>query len=252
MLHRFSRTELLIGSTGLAKLADSRVAVFGIGGVGSYTVEALARSGVGHLVLVDYDDICLTNINRQIHALQNTVGRSKVELMKERVMLINPQAEVEVIPEFYTPEKSTELIREDIDYIVDAIDNVTGKLDLIKNSHSRGIPIVSAMGAGNKLDPAAFEVEDISNTSVDPLARVVRRELKKAGIARGIKVVYSKEQPMVPLESVNDCKRHCVCSNEDAISNCAMRRQIPGSIAFVPPVMGMILAGVVVRDLLNI
>lgn len=252
MLHRFSRTELLIGHDGLAKLADSRVAVFGIGGVGSYTVEALARSGIGHLVLVDFDDICLTNINRQIHALQNTVGRSKVELMKERVMLINPQAEVEAISEFYTPEKSAELIREDIDYIVDAIDNVTGKLDLIKKSFRQGIPIVSAMGAGNKLDPTAFEVEDISKTSVDPLARVVRRELKKAGISRGIKVVYSKEQPMVPLESVIDCKRNCICSNKDAISNCALRRQIPGSMAFVPPVMGMILAGVVVRELLNI
>jgi tRNA A37 threonylcarbamoyladenosine dehydratase len=252
MLHRFSRTELLIGPAGLAKLADTRVAVFGIGGVGSYTVEALARSGIGHLVLVDYDDICLTNINRQIHALQNTVGQSKVELMKERVMLINPQAKVEAIPEFYTPEKSSELIRVDFDYIVDAIDNVTGKLDLIKNSYRQGIPIVSAMGAGNKLDPTAFEVEDISKTSVDPLARVIRRELKKAGISQGIKVVYSKEQPMIPLESVGDCKLDCICSNKDAISNCAMRRQIPGSIAFVPPVMGMILAGVVVRDLLNI
>lgn len=252
MLHRFSRTELLIGPAGVEKLADSRVAVFGIGGVGSYTVEALARAGVGHLVLVDYDDICLTNINRQIHALQNTVGQSKVDLMKERVRLINSKAEVEAIREFYTPEKSTELIRDDIDYIVDAIDNVTGKLDLIKNSHRRGIPIVSAMGAGNKLDPTAFEVDDISKTSVDPLARVVRRELKKAGISRGIKVVYSKEQPMTPLASVGDCKKHCICSNKDAISNCAMRRQIPGSISFVPPVMGMILAGVVVRDLLNI
>lgn len=252
MLHRFSRTELLIGRQGLEKLADSRVAVFGIGGVGSYTVEALARSGVGHLVLIDYDDVCLTNINRQIHALQNTVGRPKVDLMKERVELINPQAKVEAVREFYTPEKSAELIRGDFDYIVDAIDNVTGKLDLIIKSHAQGIPIVSAMGAGNKLDPTAFEVEDISKTSVDPLARVIRRELKKAGISRGVKVVYSKEQPLVPLESVGDCKRHCICSNQDAISNCAMRRQIPGSVAFVPPVMGMILAAVVVRDLLNL
>lgn len=252
MLHRFSRTELLIGPDGLAKLADCKVAVFGIGGVGSFTVEALARTGVGHLMLIDYDDVCLTNINRQIHALQDTVGRSKVELMQERVRLINPQAQVEAICEFYTPEKSAELIREDLDYIVDAIDNVTGKLDLIIKSHERGIPIVSAMGAGNKLDPTAFEVEDISKTSVDPLARVIRRELKKAGISRGVKVVYSKEQPMTPLESVGDCKRHCICSNKDAVSNCTLRRQIPGSIAFVPPVMGMILAGVVVRDLLNI
>ena len=235
MLHRFSRTELLIGPDGLEKLQKSRVAVFGIGGVGASAVEALARCGIGYLVLVDYDDICLTNINRQIHALESTVGRPKVELMKERVLQINPKAVVEAIREFYSPDKSEQLIPDDLDYIVDAIDNVTGKIDLITKAKVKGIRVVSAMGAGNKLDPTAFEVADIAKTSVCPLARVVRRELKKAGISEGVKVVYSKEQPMVPLST-----------------GCALRRQIPGSISFVPPVMGMILAGVVVRDIVGI
>ena len=235
MLHRFSRTELLIGPDGLEKLQKSRVAVFGIGGVGASAVEALARCGIGYLILVDYDDICLTNINRQIHALQSTVGRPKVELMKERVLQINPKAVVEAIREFYSPDKSEQLIPDDLDYIVDAIDNVTGKIDLITKAKVKGIRVVSAMGAGNKLDPTAFEVADIAKTSVCPLARVVRRELKKAGISEGVKVVYSKEQPMVPLST-----------------SCALRRQIPGSISFVPPVMGMILAGVVVRDIVGI
>ncbi|MCL4439511.1 MAG: tRNA threonylcarbamoyladenosine dehydratase, partial [Firmicutes bacterium] len=217
MLHRFSRTELLIGPEGLDKLKNSKVAVFGIGGVGSYAVEALVRAGLGHLVLVDYDDVCLTNINRQLHALQSTVGRPKVDLMKERVLLINPEVKVDTRQEFYSPEKSEQLITDDLDYIVDAIDNVTGKLDLIIKSHGRGIKIVSAMGAGNKLDPTAFVVDDISKTSVCPLARVVRRELKKAGISKGVKVVYSKEQPLVPKEIAGDCKRHCICSNKDAV-----------------------------------
>ncbi len=252
MLHRFSRTELLIGPDGLEKLKNSKVAVFGVGGVGSYTVEALARAGIGHLVLIDYDDVCLTNINRQIHALQSTVGEPKVELMKKRVLEINPQAGIETLREFYSPENGDRLVSDNLDYIVDAIDNVTGKLDLIKKAVSKGIPVVSAMGAGNKLDPTAFEVADIADTSVCPLARVVRRELKKAGIARGVKVVYSKEQPLTPREIEGNCKRHCICSNKDAVSNCAMRRQIPGSISFVPPVMGMILAGVVVRDLVGV
>ncbi len=252
MLHRFSRTELLIGSEGLGKLNNSKVAVFGIGGVGSYAVEALARAGIGHLVLVDYDDVCLTNINRQLHALQSTVGQPKVELMKERVLQINPDAEVQAFKEFYTPEKGDRLLTDDLDYIVDAVDNVTGKLDLIKRAKDKDIRIVSAMGAGNKIDPTAFEVADISETSVCPLARVVRRELKKAGISRGVKVVYSREQPLAVKEIEGSCKRHCICGNKEAVYNCANRRQIPGSISFVPPVMGLILAGVVVRDIVGI
>lgn len=252
MLHRFSRTELMVGQEGLEKLYRSTVAVFGVGGVGSYTVEALARSGVGKIVLIDYDDVCLTNINRQLHALQSTVGKPKVDLMKERVLQINPQAEVVAIRKFYSPENGDDLVTDNLDYIVDAIDNVTGKLDLIKKAVAKGISIVSAMGAGNKIDPTAFKVADISETSVDPLARVVRRELKKAGILRGVKVVFSKEQPLTPQETIVDCKTHCICSNKQGAFSCTLRRQIPGSISFVPPVMGMILAGVVVRDIVGI
>ena len=251
MLHRFSRTELLIGAEGLEILAGSKVAVFGIGGVGAYTVEALARAGVGELVLVDYDDVCLTNINRQLHAVQSTVGQPKVELMRDRVMEINPMAKVTAIREFYTPEKGDELLPDDLSYIADAIDTVTGKLDLVKRAVAKGIPIVCAMGAGNKLDPTAFEVADISETSVCPLAKVMRKELKKAGIPKGVKVVYSREQPLIPKEIAGNCKNHCVCTNKEAISNCALRRQIPGSISFVPSVVGLIMASVVVRDLLK-
>ncbi|MFZ5641940.1 MAG: tRNA threonylcarbamoyladenosine dehydratase [Bacillota bacterium] len=251
MAHIFSRTELLIGAEGLEILAKSKVAVLGIGGVGSYCVEALARSGIGELVLVDYDDVCLTNINRQLHALQSTVGQPKVELMRERVLAINPAAKVTAVREFYTPEKGEEMITDDLDYIADAIDNVTGKIDLTKRALAKGIPIISAMGAGNKLDPAAFEVADISETSVCPLAKVMRKELKKAGIPKGLKVVYSKEPPINPRVIPGMCQDDCVCTNPDAISNCALRRQIPGSISFVTPVVGLIMAGVVVRDLLK-
>ncbi len=233
MFHRFSRTELLVGREGMDKLKQSKVAVFGLGGVGSYAVEALARAGIGSLVLIDYDDVCLTNINRQLHALQSTVGCPKVELMKERALQINPEAEVQAVREFYSPENGDRLTADDLDYIVDAIDDVTAKVDLIKKAVAKGTKIISAMGAGNKIDPTAFEVADISKTSVCPLARVVRRELKKAGIYKGVKVVYSKEQPLVNL-------------------NRSGERQVPGSISFVPPVMGMIMAGVVIRELIGI
>lgn len=252
MQHRFSRTELLVGSDGIEKLKHSKVAVFGVGGVGSYAVEGLARAGVGNLVLVDYDDICLTNINRQIHALEHTVGRSKVELMKERVFQINPDCQVRALQEFYTPEEGPALLEDDFDYIIDAIDNVTGKLDLIKQAKSRDIPIICAMGAGNKLDPTAFQVADISKTSVCPLAKVIRRELRKAGIKKGVKVVYSTEPARTPIDTGVSCRDHCVCSNPDARSSCSLRRQIPGSISFVPSVAGLILAGAVVNDLLGI
>jgi len=252
MLHRFSRTELIIGPEGLDSLQKSKVAVFGVGGVGSFTVEALVRSGVGNMVLIDYDDVCLTNINRQIHALTSTVGQSKVDLMKQRVLEINPEAKVKAVREFYSPENAELLIDSDLDYIVDAIDNVTGKIDLIKKAVFKDIRIVTAMGAGNKVDPTAFEVADISETSVCPLARAVRRELKKDGIINGIKVVYSKEQPITPRIQEVDCKSHCICSNKEAAVSCKLRRQIPGSISFVPPVMGMILASVVVRDIVGI
>lgn len=250
-LHRFSRTELLIGPDGLELLNKSKVAVFGVGGVGSYTVEALARAGIGSMVLVDYDDVCLTNINRQVHALQSTVGKSKVDLMTERVYQINPNCDVTAIREFYTPEKGNQLVTTDLSFIVDAIDNITGKLDLVKKAKEFSIPIVSAMGAGNKMDPTAFKVADLFETAVCPLAKVMRKELRKAGFKKGeVKVVYSEEQPLTPKQIEADCRNNCICTNKDAISNCALRRQIPGSISFVPPVMGFILASVVVNDLL--
>lgn len=237
--HRFSRTEMLIGEQGLAKLAAAKVAIFGVGGVGSYVVETLARAGVGELVLVDFDTVDITNINRQLHALDNTVGQSKVDLMAQRVHLINPAAKVTSIKEFYTPENGDELIKTDYSYVVDAIDNVTGKLDIIKRCYHQHIPVISSMGAGNKLNPAAFRVADIAETSVDPLARVIRRELRKAGIARGIKVAFSLEPPIPPQVQL---------AKGDPES---MRSLAPGSISFVPAAAGLVLAGAVVQDLLQ-
>lgn len=250
MLHRFIRTELLIGEDGLAKLAHSTVAVFGVGGVGSYAVEALARVGVGHLVLIDYDDVCLTNINRQLHALQHTVGNPKVELMKERVLNINPDCTVEALRECYTADKRTQLIREDYTYIVDAIDMISAKVDLIQTAIERNIPIISSMGAGNKLDPTRFKVVDIAKTHTDPMAKAVRKQLRERGITQGLKVVFSTEPPLAPLQLAADCRTDCICTNPEGRENCAKRRQIPGSISFVPSVAGLIMAAAVVNDLL--
>lgn len=251
MLHRFTRTELLIGEEGLAKLAQSTVAVFGVGGVGSFAVEALARVGVGHLVLIDYDDVCLTNINRQLHALQHTVGAPKVELMKERVLHINPDCKVEALQECYTADKQNQLIRDDYTYIVDAIDMISAKVDLIHTAKKRDIPIISSMGAGNKMDPTRFNVVDISQTHTDPMAKAVRKQLKELGITKGLKVVFSTEPPLAPRKIAADCKTNCICTNPEGREICAKRRQIPGSISFVPSVAGLIMAAAVVNDLLE-
>lgn len=251
MLHRFTRTELLIGEEGLAKLAQSTVAIFGIGGVGAFAVEALARAGIGHLVLIDYDDVCLTNINRQLHALQHTVGRPKVELMRERIQGINPDCKVEAVRECYTAAMREQLIRDDYAYIVDAIDMITAKADLIHTSIQRGIPIISSMGAGNKMDPTRFRVADISQTHTDPMAKAVRKQLKEVGITTGLKVVFSSEPPLTPHKRADDCKTNCVCPNPDGREICAPGRQIPGSISFVPSVAGLIMAAAVVNDLLG-
>ena len=250
MPHPFSREELLIGREAMEKLFHSKVAVFGIGGVGAYTVEALARCGIGKLVLVDDDCICLTNINRQLHAMRSTVGRPKVEVMRDRVLDINPDAQVTIHQTFYLPETADELLSNDYDYIVDAVDTVTAKLDLVVQANKREIPIISCMGAGNKMDPTKFEVADISKTSVCPLAKVMRQELRRRGIT-SLKVVYSKETPVVPQETEEtSCLAGCVCP-PGSTRTCAIRRQIPGSMAFVPSVAGLIIAGEVVKDLIQ-
>lgn len=248
MLNQFSRTELLFGREAMDKLAAARVAVFGIGGVGGYAVEALARSGVGALDLIDDDRICLTNINRQIYATRKTVGKFKVDVAAERVADINPGCAVKTYKTFYTPETENQFDFSLYDYVIDAIDTVTGKLAIVRNAKACGVPVISCMGAGNKLDPTAFEVTDIFKTSVCPLARVMRRELKKLGID-DLKVVYSREEPVRPVEDMEiSCRSHCICPPGTA-RKCTVRRDIPGSNAFVPSVAGLIVAGEVIKDL---
>ncbi len=248
-MHALSRTELLLGQPALEKLRASRVAVFGIGGVGSFTAEALARSGLGRFLLVDDDVVCLTNINRQLIALHSTVGRPKVDVMAERIRDINPQAEVEARQAFYLPENADAFDLSRLDYIVDAVDTVSAKVELAVRAHKAGIPLVSCMGAGNKLDPTRFEVADLFATSVCPLCKVMRKELKARGLT-SLKVVYSKEPPVEPVETdAIRCRHNCVCP-ENSPRTCTVRRRIPGSVAFVPSVAGLILAGVVVRDLI--
>lgn len=251
MLNQFSRTELLLGKDAMEKLAASRVAVFGIGGVGGYTVEALARSGIGAIDIIDDDKVCLTNINRQIIATRKTIGKYKVDVAEERILDINPDAAVRKYKTFYMPDTADQFDFTEYDYIVDAIDTVTGKIELAVNAQKAGTPIISSMGAGNKLNAAGFEVADIYKTSVCPLAKVMRRELKKRNIKK-LKVVYSKEPPMTPIESEEiSCKSNCVCPPGTA-RNCKQRRQVPGSVAFVPSVVGLIIAGEVVNDLLKL
>ncbi len=244
-LGRFSRTELLLGEEAMTKLAGSTVAIFGVGGVGSFVAEGLARAGVGHLVLIDNDLICLTNINRQIHATSKTVGKPKTAMMKQRILEINPQAVVDTIDKFYLPENAAEFFNQPYDYVVDAIDTVTGKINLVLKCQELNIPIICSMGAGNKLDPTKFEVTDIYKTSVDPIARVMRKKLKENRV-RKLKVVYSKEKPLVVKQS--GCGNNSICPPGSA-RNCDIRRAVPGSISFVPSVVGLIIAGEVVRDI---
>lgn len=232
----------------MEKLYQARVAVFGIGGVGGYTVEALARSGIGTLDIVDDDRVCLTNVNRQIFATRKTVGQYKVDVAEERILEINPKAVVHKYKTFYAPQTADQFDFTQYDYVVDAIDTVTGKLELVEQARKAGVPIISSMGAGNKVDPTAFEVADIYETSVCPLARVMRRELKKRGIPK-LKVVYSKEPAMTPIDDMTiSCRAHCICPPGTA-RKCTQRRQVPGSNAFVPSVVGLIIAGEVVKDL---
>ena len=250
MLNQFSRTELLLGREAMEKLSRSRVAVFGIGGVGGFTAEALVRSGIGALDVIDDDKVCLTNINRQIFATRKTVGRYKVDVAEERLHEINPDVIINKHRTFYTPETADQFDFTQYDYIVDAIDTVTGKIALAVNADKAKTPIISSMGAGNKLDAGAFKVADIYSTSVCPLARVMRNELRKRGI-KSLKVVYSKEKPIVPIEDMAiSCKEHCICPPGTA-RKCTQRRQVPGSTAFVPSVVGLMIAGEVVKDIIK-
>ena len=234
MSEQFSRTELLIGKEGIEKLSKSHVAVFGIGGVGGYVVEALIRSGIGAIDIIDNDTVCESNINRQIYATTKTIGKNKVDVAKERILEINPNIKVKTFQMFFTPQTADEFDFSNYDYIVDAIDTVVGKLSLIEKAKEYEVPIICSMGAGNKLDPTKFEVADISKTSVCPIARVIRTELKKRRI-KDVKVVYSKEPPIKPHSTLNS----------------QTNKQTPGSIAFVPSVAGLIIAGEVIKDIIS-
>ena len=248
MLNQFSRTELLLGKEAMNKLENSRVAVFGIGGVGGYVCEALVRSGVGTFDLIDDDKVCLTNLNRQIIATRKTVGQYKTEVMRDRILDINPKADVRIHNCFYLPENASDCDFSEYDYVVDAVDTVTAKIELIMRAKEAGTPVISSMGAGNKLDASAFRVADIYKTKVCPLAKVMRRELKKRGVKK-LKVVYSEEQPIRPIEDMAiSCRSHCICP-PGAAHKCTERRDIPGSVAFVPSVVGLIIAGEVIKDL---
>lgn len=247
--HLFSRTELLIGSEALDKLKISKVVVLGLGGVGSFIAEALTRAGLGNLILVDDDTVCLTNLNRQIHANFETISKPKVEVMKDRILKINPKCNVQTYETFIDEKNISEIISEDVNYVADAIDTVSSKISTIVWCKNHDIDIISSMGTGNKLDPTAFKVADIYETKICPLAKVMRHELRKRGV-ESLKVVYSEEKPIKPrVEDVVTCKEGCVCTG--GTKKCANKRQIPGSISFVPPVAGMIMAGEIIKDIIG-
>ena len=251
MLNQFSRTEVLIGKEALERLSKAHVAVFGIGGVGGYVVEALVRSGIGNFDLIDDDKVCLTNLNRQIIATRDTIGRYKVEVMRERILSINPDAEVTTHRCFYLPENAQDFDFSSYDLVVDAVDTVTAKLEIVMRAKESNIPVISCMGVGNKLNPTQLEIADIYKTSVCPLAKVMRRELRKRGVDK-LKVLYSKEEPITPLDDSEDtCREHCVCP-PGTTRKCTQRRAIPGSISFVPSAAGLIIASEVVKDLAGI
>lgn len=236
MLNQFSRTELLLGSNAMEKLKNSSVCVFGVGGVGSYVVEALARSGIGKITIVDNDSISITNINRQLPAVMNTVGKLKVEVVKEHILQINPQCKVTALDMFYLENTKNNINLSEFDYVVDAIDTVSAKLLLAEECTKLGVNLISSMGTGNKLDPTQFEITDISKTSMCPLARIMRKELKARGIYK-LKVLYSKEKPIKPFETQD--------------KEITTKRQVPGSVSFVPSVAGLIIGGEVIKDLIK-
>ncbi len=250
MQNQFSRTQLLLGAEAMDKLKTAHVAIFGIGGVGGYVVEALARAGVGHFDLIDDDVVCLTNINRQIHATIKTVGHPKVEAGKERVLLINPHAEVETHQTFFLPDTKDQFDFTKWDYVVDAVDTVTAKLLIIEEAQKAGVPVISCMGCGNRLDPSKLEITDIYKTVKDPLSKVMRRELKKRGVKK-CTVLYSTETALSPIEDPEiSCREHCVCPPNSPRS-CNDRRAIPASSPFVPPAAGLMIASKVAMDLIG-
>ena len=249
-LNQFSRTELLIGKKGLNKLKNAKVAIFGIGGVGTFVVEGLVRAGIGNFILVDDDKVCLTNLNRQIIATRKTIGKYKVDVEKERILEINPNANVETYKEFFMPNSTVDIIKDDITYVVDCIDTVSGKIEIIQQCKNLKIPVISAMGTGNKLDPTKLEVTDIYKTNICPLAKVMRKELRKRNI-ESLKVVYSREEPIKPDQNLErSCKVNCICP-PGTKRKCAQRNQVPGSISFVPSVAGLIISGEIVRDIIG-
>lgn len=251
MQNQFSRTQLLMGKPAINTLMGSRVAVFGVGGVGGYVVEALARSGVGELDLIDDDRVCLTNVNRQVIATLSSVGKHKVDVCEERIRDINRRCIVHKYQMFYLPETADAIDISKFDYVVDCIDTVKAKLDLIKRCHDLKVPIISCMGAANKMDATAFQVTDINKTKMDPLAKVIRKKLRKMGIHK-LKVVYSEEEPLRPIDDPDiSCRFHCICPNKD-MRKCTDRRDIPASNAFVPATAGLICGGEVIKDLIRI
>ena len=252
MLEEFSRTELLIGKEGIQKLQKAKVAVFGIGGVGSYVVEGLVRAGIGNFILVDNDEVSISNLNRQIIATRKTIGKSKVEVAKDRILEINPNAKVEIYQEFFMPD-SKDFFDNTVSYVIDCIDTVTGKIELVMRANKLNVPIISSMGTGNKLDPTKFEVTDLYKTEVCPLAKVMRKELKTRGIKK-LKVVYSKEEPIKVRVEENIIDKRVEVEALDKIndaSEISSRKQVPGSISFVPSVVGLIIAGEVVKDIIK-
>lgn len=235
-LNQFSRTELLVGKEGIDKIKKAKVAIFGIGGVGSFVTEGLVRAGVKKFVLIDNDKVCLTNLNRQIIATRKTIGQYKVDVMKERILEINPDAEVEIYKEFFMPGSNLNIIKKDLDYVVDCIDTVTAKIEIVVQCKNLNISIISAMGTGNKLDPSKLEITDIYKTNICPLAKVMRKELRKRNID-SLKVIYSKEEPIKPYNIPG-------CESEH-------KKQTPGSVSFVPSVAGLTIAGEIIRNIIS-
>lgn len=249
MTNQFSRSELLVGREAIKKLNNSKVAVFGIGGVGSFVVEGLARAGVGNFILVDNDEVCLSNLNRQIIAMHSTIGRAKVEIAKERILDINPNANIQIIKEFFMPD-SPDFFDETVDYIVDCVDTITAKIELVIRAKKHNISIISSMGTGNKLDPTKFEVTDVFKTSVCPLAKVMRKELKARGIG-SLKVIYSKEEPIKLHKDIENNNNENTKDDGEKENTQNTKKQVPGSISFVPSVAGLIIAGEVIKDIIK-